>query len=85
MNKSLRIVLSIAVLAALSACGAKGPLILPETAVPIEVPTETAPETTPETAPESIPPVDDTKSDGVPADEQTEGVVETPLPPAKDD
>ena len=60
-------------------------LILPETAVPIEVPTETAPETTPETAPESIPPVDDTKSDGVPADEKTEGAVETPLPPAKDD
>ena len=81
MNKSLRIALSVAILAALAGCGAKGPLILPEKAVPIEEPTETAPET----VPESTIPTDSTEPATVPTDAPAEGAVETPLSPAKDD
>ena len=81
MNKSMRITLSAAVLAALTGCGAKGPLILPEKAVPIELPAETAPET----VPESVLPVDSTEMDTVPTEPQTGDAVETPAPPAKDD
>lgn len=73
MNKSMRITLSGIVLALLAGCGAKGPLILPEKAVPIEVPTETTPEATPE----SVPSVD--------AAPQVGDAVEIPAPPAKDD
>ncbi|WP_162314479.1 LPS translocon maturation chaperone LptM [Pseudoxanthomonas yeongjuensis] len=81
MNKSMRITLSGIVLALLAGCGAKGPLILPEKAVPIEVPTETTPEATPE----SVPSVDATETDTTPTEPQTGDAVETPVPPAKDD
>ena len=85
MNKPLRITLSAAVLAALAGCGAKGPLILPEKAVPIETPAETVPETTPETPLESVPPVDSTKTDATPTEPQAGDATEPPVPPAKDD
>jgi predicted small lipoprotein YifL len=81
MNKSMRIMLSAAVLALLAGCGAKGPLILPEKAIPIELPTETAPEATPE----SVPPADGTETDTTPTEPQAGDAVETPVPPAKDD
>ena len=81
MNKSMRIELSALVLALLAGCGAKGPLILPQKAVPIEVPAETAPEA----APESVPPGDGTETDAVPAEPQAGDATETPIQPAKDD
>ncbi|MEO8364980.1 MAG: lipoprotein [Pseudoxanthomonas sp.] len=81
MNKSLHIVLCAAVLAVLAGCGAKGPLILPEKAVPIEAPVET----TPQSPPESVPHVDGSKSDAVPSEAPIEGTVETPPQPAQDD
>jgi predicted small lipoprotein YifL len=81
MNKSMRITFSAAVLALLAGCGAKGPLILPEKAVPIEAPAETTPEATPE----SVPPADGTKTDTTPTEPQAGDAVETPVPPAKDD
>ena len=76
MDKSLRLTLSAALLALLAGCGAKGPLILPQKAVPIEVPTETTPE--------SVPPADGTETDTT-TEPQAGGAVEAPLPPAKDD
>ncbi|MGH8062921.1 MAG: LPS translocon maturation chaperone LptM [Pseudoxanthomonas sp.] len=79
MNKSMRITLSAALLALLAGCGAKGPLILPEKAVPIEAPTETAPETTPE----SIPPVDGTQTDAVPTEPKAGDTSETPAHPGE--
>jgi predicted small lipoprotein YifL len=85
MNKSMRITFSAAVLALLAGCGAKGPLILPEKAVPIEAPAETTPEATPEATPESVPPADGTKTDTTPTEPQVGDAVETPVPPAKDD
>ena len=85
MNKSMHIALSAAVLAVLAGCGAKGPLILPEKVVPIEVPAETSPETPLETPLESVPPVDSAGSDTVSAEPQAEDAVEVPVPPAKDD
>lgn len=85
MNKSLRIMLSAAVLAALAGCGAKGPLILPEKAIPIEAPAETAPETPSETPPESVPPVDSTESDTVPAGPGAADTVEAPEQLPQDD
>jgi predicted small lipoprotein YifL len=75
MNKSMRITLSAALLALLAGCGAKGPLILPEKAVPIEVPTETAPE--------SIPPVDSTQTDAVPTEPKAGDTSETPAHPGE--
>ena len=48
MNKSMRLLLSAAVLALLAGCGAKGPLILPEKAVPIEVPVDEPTDNTPQ-------------------------------------
>ena len=81
MNKSMHIALSAVVLALLAGCGAKGPLILPEKAVPIELPAETAPEA----APESVPPVDGTETDAVPAEPQAGDTTETSIQPAKDD
>ncbi len=83
MNKSLHIAFSIVVLTILAGCGAKGPLILPEKAEPIEEPTETAPETMPEsTAPAA--PTDSTEPVTVPTDAPTDGATET-TPPPKDD
>jgi predicted small lipoprotein YifL len=75
MNKSLRTALFLSLCAALSGCGAKGPLILPEKAAPIEAPAETAPETPV--------PTDDTTT--TPADQQAEDAVEDPATPAEND
>ena len=89
MNESMRIVLSGIVLALLAGCGAKGPLILPEKAVPIEPPAETVPEATPETPLETpleaVPSVDGTETDAAPTEPQAGDAVETPVPSAKDD
>ncbi|MET0716797.1 MAG: lipoprotein [Pseudoxanthomonas sp.] len=86
MNKTLRTACFLSLCAALAACGAKGPLILPEKVVPIEAPEE-APEEAPteapaEAAPETPAPVDTTTT---PADEQAEEAVETPGLPAAND
>lgn len=81
MNESMRIALSAVVLASLAGCGAKGPLILPQKAVPIELPEETVPEATPE----SVPSVKGTETDTVPAEPQAGEATETPIQPAKDD
>lgn len=78
MNKSLRIALFLSVCAALSGCGAKGPLILPEKAAPIEAPGETVPETP---VPETPVPADDTTT--TPADQQAEDAVDDPATPAE--
>lgn len=75
MNKSLRIAFFLSLCAALSGCGAKGPLILPEKAAPIETPAETVPETPV--------PTDDTTT--TPADQQAEDAVDDPAPPAEND
>ena len=75
MNKSLRTAFFLSLCAALSGCGAKGPLILPEKAAPIETPAETVPE---------MPvPTDDTTT--TPADQQAEDAVGDPAPPAEND
>lgn len=42
MSTLFRIALTALILAGLSACGAKGPLVLPEKAEPVEVPAEDA-------------------------------------------
>ena len=75
MNKSIRAALAISVVIALAGCGAKGPLILPEKAAPIEAPAETAPET----------PASTDGTTTTPADQQAEEAVDDPVPPAKDD
>lgn len=73
MNKSLRTAFFLSLCAALTGCGAKGPLILPEKAAPIEAPAETAPET----------PAPDTTT--TPADQQAEDAVDDPATPAEND
>ena len=80
MNKSLRTALFLSLCAALSGCGAKGPLILPEKAAPIEAPAETVPETP---AAETPAPTDDTTT--TPADQQAEDAVDDPATPAEND
>jgi diaminopimelate decarboxylase len=75
MNKPVLFALSLSVSALLAGCGAKGPLILPEKATPIEAPTETAPE-----APA---PADETTT--TPANQQAEEAVDDPAPPAEND
>jgi predicted small lipoprotein YifL len=85
MNKPMRITLSAAILAVLAGCGAKGPLILPEKVVPIEVPAETVPEDAPERSPDSVPSVDSPEADALPEEPQAEEAVEIPVQPAKDD
>ena len=86
MNNTLRTACFLSLCVALAACGAKGPLILPEKAVPIEAPAETPVETPveapAEAVPETTPPVDTTTT---PADEQAEDAVETPELPATND
>lgn len=72
MNKPILIALSLSVSALLAGCGAKGPLILPEKAAPIEAPAETAPE-----APA---PTDETTT--TPADQKAEEAVDDPVTPA---
>lgn len=66
MNTLARVALTALVFATLTACGAKGPLVLPEKAEPVEVPAEDAgidadAEATPEDA-----------------EEQTKDAVDTP-------
>ena len=71
MDRSLRIVLAGSFFIALAGCGAKGPLILPEKAVPIEAPADAPTDNTPQ--------IDDAVT--TPADEQAEEAVEDPAPP----
>ena len=80
MNKSFRTAFFLSLCAALSGCGAKGPLILPEKAAPIEAPAETVPEAP---AAETPAPTDDTTT--TPADQQAEDAVEDPVTPAEND
>jgi predicted small lipoprotein YifL len=72
MSKFIRFVSTAAAVALLSACGAKGPLFLPEKPVPDqqEVPEEMMP-----TDPVEAPPADDSTP-------PVETPVETPVPPA---
>lgn len=74
MSKLTRIALTAAVLAALAGCGAKGPLILPEKATPVEAPADEPTDNTPQ--------IDDATT--TPAEEQAEDAVEDPAPPATD-
>ena len=75
MNKLNRAALFLSVSVILAGCGAKGPLILPEKAAPIETPAETAPE--------ADAPADDAAT--TPAETQAEEAVEDPVQPAEDD
>ena len=75
MNSSHRLALAAPFLLLLAACGAKGPLILPEKAAPIEAPAETVPET----------PVSTDETTTTPADQKAEEAVDDPVPPAEND
>ena len=75
MNSSHRLALAAPFLLLLAACGAKGPLILPEKAAPIEAPAEAAPETPA--------PTDETTT--TPADQKAEEAVDDPVPSAEND
>lgn len=70
MDKIIRIALAVSALVLLAACGAKGPLILPEKAVPIDAPAESPTDNTPQIEPPAT----------TPADQQAEDAVEDPLP-----
>ena len=74
MNKPVLIALSLSVSVLLAGCGAKGPLILPEKAAPIEAPAETVPET----------PVPTDETTAPSADQQAEEAVDDPVPPARE-
>ncbi|MET0894021.1 MAG: lipoprotein [Pseudoxanthomonas sp.] len=75
MTTFLRFALASSVLVLLAGCGAKGPLILPEKAAPIEAPADEPTDNTPQIdAPAPTP-----------ADEQAEDAVEDPVPPATDE
>lgn len=79
MSKFIRFASTAAIVALLSACGAKGPLFMPEKPAPDQqqVPEEMMP-----TDPVETPPADD----GTPAaDDSAETPVETPVPSANDD
>ena len=71
MNTFLRLALASSVFLVLAGCGAKGPLILPEKAAPIEAPADEPTDNTPQ--------IDATAP--TPADEQAEDAVEDPAPP----
>lgn len=76
MNTFFRIALTALVLAGLSACGAKGPLVLPEKAEPVEVPAE-------DTGAEADDVNADAEATPEAADEEAEDAVETsPVVPA---
>ncbi|MEP6907163.1 MAG: lipoprotein [Pseudoxanthomonas sp.] len=75
MDKSLRIALAAPILIALAGCGAKGPLILPEKAIPIEAPADEPTDNTPQ--------IDGAVT--TPADQEAEDAVEDPAPPAAND
>lgn len=75
MNTLVRIALTALVFTGLTACGAKGPLVLPEKAEPVEVPAEDAEvDTDAEATPED-------------AEKQVEDAVDTPsvVPAVKPD
>lgn len=78
MSKFIRYATTAAAVALLSACGAKGPLFLPEK--PAAEQQETPQEPTP-TDPVEAPPADDATP---PADSPAEPPVETPVPPTTD-
>jgi predicted small lipoprotein YifL len=79
MNKSLCTALIASLFLALAGCGAKGPLLLPEKATPIEAPADEPTDNTPQIEAPATP-VDEQAKDQ--ADEQTEDAVETPTTPA---
>lgn len=81
MNKPMRITLSAALLALLAGCGAKGPLILPQKAVPIEVPADAPTDNTPQIEGTAPVPADEP----TPAEKQAEDVGEDPASPVTDD
>lgn len=74
MKTTSRLIAAGIALAALTACGAKGPLFLPKDATPVEVPAEPAPADLP---PE--PPIE------LPADASATPAAETPATPAAND
>lgn len=78
MSKIARFVSTAAAVALLSACGAKGPLFMPEKPAPDQQ--ETPEEMTP-ADPVETPPADDAT---LPAETPIETPVETPVPPATD-
>ena len=67
MNTLARVALTALVFATLTACGAKGPLVLPEKAEPVEVPAEDVGVGT------------DTEATPEDAEEQTGDAVDTPV------
>ncbi len=75
MNTYLRFAFVSSVLVVLAGCGAKGPLILPEKATPIEAPADAPTDSTPQ--------IDATAP--TPADQQAEDAVEDPELPASSD
>jgi predicted small lipoprotein YifL len=82
MSKFARYALTAAAMALLSACGAKGPLFMPEK--PAAEQQET-PQETPPTDPVDAPPADDaTLPADTPAEPPVETPVETPVPPTTD-
>ena len=75
MNKFLHTAFAFSLLCALAGCGAKGPLILPEKAAPIEAPADSPTDNTPQ--------IEDQVT--TPADQKAEDAVEDPATPATDD
>lgn len=75
MNTYLRFAFVSSVLVVLAGCGAKGPLILPEKATPIEAPADAPTDNTPQI---------DARAP-TPAVGQAEHPVEDPAPPATGD
>jgi len=75
MNNSLRTALIASLFLALAGCGAKGPLLLPEKATPVEAPADEPTDNTPQIDVPATPAEDK-------AAEQAEDAVETPTTPA---
>jgi predicted small lipoprotein YifL len=82
MNNSLRIALLISLFLGLAGCGAKGPLILPEKATPIEAPADEPTDNTPQIEAPATPAEQVPEQAEDQADEQAEDAVETPATPA---
>lgn len=77
MNKSIRIVFPLALLALLAGCGAKGPLFLPEK--------PPAPEQVEGEAAEPVAAPEQTDVEETPADKQAEDAVDDPIQPTGND
>lgn len=75
MNRFLHTALAFSLLSVLAGCGAKGPLILPEKAAPIEAPADEPTDNTPQIEGQAP----------TPADQKAEEAVEDPATPATDD